>query len=37
LSTLKESFSNVDYLIINEMSMVGWKLIGQVQSRLRHA
>ena len=37
LKQLQESFSGVDYLIIDEMSMLGRKLFGQVDQRLRQA
>ena len=37
LSILQESLAGVDYLIIDEMSMVGRKLFGQIDSRLRQA
>ena len=37
LQQLQHSFSGVDYLIIDEMSMLGRKLFGQVDQRLRQA
>ena len=37
LSILQESLAGVDYLIIDEMSMVGRKLFGQIDSRLHQA
>ena len=37
LQQLQESLSGVKYIIIDEMSMVGRKLYGQVDSRLRQA
>ena len=37
LQKLQQSFSGVDYLIIDEMSMLGRKLFGQVDQRLRQA
>ena len=37
LQQLQQSFSGVDYLIIDEMSMLGRKLFGQVDQRLRQA
>ena len=37
LQQLQQSFSGVDYLIIDEMSMLGRKLFGQVDKRLRQA
>ena len=37
LQKLHQSFSGVDYLIIDEMSMLGRKLFGQVDQRLRQA
>lgn len=37
LSALQESLCGVEYLIIDEMSMVGRKLFGQVDKRLRQA
>lgn len=35
LKTLQESLGTVDYLIIDEMSMVGRKMFGQLDRRLR--
>ena len=37
LHTIQESLTGVDYLILDEMSMVGRKLFGQVDRRLRQA
>ena len=37
LQQLQQSFSGVDYLITDEMSMLGRKLFGQVDQRLRQA
>ena len=37
LQQLQQSFSGVDYLIIDEMSMLGRKLFGQVDQRLCQA
>ena len=37
LQQLQQCFSGVDYLIIDEMSMLGRKLFGQVDQRLRQA
>ena len=37
LQTMQESLTGIDYLIIDEMSMVGRKLFGQVDRRLRQA
>ena len=37
LCILQESLAGVDFLIIDEMSMVGRKLFGQIDSRLRQA
>ena len=37
LQQLQQSFSRVDYLIIDVMSMLGRKLFGQVDQRLRQA
>ena len=37
LNKLQQSFSNVRYIIIDEMSMVGRKTLGQVDKRLRQA
>ena len=37
LSILQESLAGVDYLIIDEIFMVGRKLFGQIDSRLRQA
>jgi len=37
LTKLQQSFSDVKYLIIDEMSMVGRKTLGQVDRRLRQA
>jgi ATP-dependent DNA helicase PIF1 len=37
LQQLQESLAGVKYIIIDEMSMVGRKLFGQVDSRLRQA
>ena len=37
LQQLQQSFSEVDYLIIDEMFMLGRKLFGQVDQRLRQA
>ena len=37
LTKLQQAFSEVKYFIIDEMSMVGRKIFGQVDRRLRHA
>ena len=37
LQQLEQSFSGVDYLIIDEMSMLGRKPFGQVDQRVRQA
>ena len=37
LTKLQQSFSEVKYIIIDEMSMVGRKILGQVDRRLRQA
>ena len=37
LQTMQESLAGIDYIIIDEMSMVGRKLFGQVDRRLRQA
>ena len=37
LKKLQQSFSNIKYIIIDEMSMVGKKTLGQVDRRLRQA
>jgi len=36
LQDMQQSLSEMNYLIINEMSMVGRKMFGQVDRRLRH-
>ena len=37
LNKLQQSFSDIKYIIIDEMSMVGRKTLGQVDRRLRQA
>ena len=37
LQQLQQGFSGVDYLVIDEMSMLGRKLFGQVDQRLCQA
>ena len=37
LNKLQQSFANIKYIIIDEMSMVGRKTLGQVDRRLRQA
>ena len=37
LNKLQQSFSHIKYIIIDEMSMVGRKTLGQVDNRLRQA
>ena len=37
LQSLQQSFAEVKYIIIDEMSMVGRKMFGQVDKRLRQA